>query len=234
MKKIEIIKALGKYPLFTFNEFVRIIAKTQKYTRTYLYRLKKEYHIFQVERGKYTVFDDPMIISSHVMIPSYISFWTAIRLHNLTEQLPLDIMIAVPKSKKTIKFQGTKIRFFKTKHMWGYKKQKYMDFDIFVAEKEKCIIDALSLKNTPFDEIVKAIRTKDFETKKLIEYAIKTGNKSLIKRLGYLMENFGLKTEELARHLDNNYILLDWSETKKEKKDKKWKIIVNRRLDDIY
>lgn len=234
MKKIEIIRELEKRPLFTFNEFVRMIAKTQKYARTYLYRLKKENHIFQVERGKYTVFDDPMIVSSHIMVPSYISFWTAIRFHNLTEQLPVDIMIAVPKSKKAIEFQGVKLRFFKMKHMWGYKKQRYRDFDIFVAEKEKCIVDSLLLKNTPFDEIAKAVKTKDFDARKLAEYGIKAGNKSLMKRLGYLMENFELETEKLARHLDNNYILLDWSGTEKGKKDKKWKIIVNRRLDDIY
>lgn len=234
MRKIEIIKTLEKYPLFTFNEFVRIIKKTQKYARTYLYRLKKERHIFQVERSKYTVFDDPMIISSHIMVPSYISFWTAIRLHDLTEQLPADIMIAVPRPKKTIEFQGIKLRFFKIRRMYGYKKQRYRDFDIFVAEREKCIIDSLLLQNTPFDEVVKAIKTKNFDAKKLIEYAIKTGNKSLIKRLGHLMESFGMKTEKFARHLDNNYILLDWNGTKEGKKSKKWKIIVNRRSDDIY
>ncbi len=234
MKKIEIIKILEKYPLFTFNEFVRIIKKTQKYARTYLYRLKKEHYIFQVERGKYTVFDDPMIMSSHIMVPSYISFWTAIRWHDLTEQLPADIMIAVSRSKKTIEFQGTKLRFFKIKHMYGYKKQRYRDFDIFIAEREKCIIDSLLLQNTPFDEIVKAIKTKNFDVKKLLEYAIKTGNKSLIKRLGYLMESFGIKVKKLVRYQDNNYILLDLNGIKEGEKNKKWKIIVNRRLDDIY
>jgi predicted transcriptional regulator of viral defense system len=143
-------------------------------------------------------------------------------------------MIASPKSKKTIDFQGTKIRFFKTKHMWGYKKQRYMDFDILVAEKEKCIIDSLLIKNIIFDEIVKAIGTKEFDSKKLVEYAIKTKNKSLMKRIGYLMGKFGFETEELIKHLDNNYILLDWNGIKKGERNKKWKIIVNRRLNDIY
>jgi predicted transcriptional regulator of viral defense system len=234
MKKIEIIKILEKYPLFTFNEFVRITGKTSEYARNYLYRLKKEGLIFQIERGKYTVFDDTMIFSSHIVIPSFISFWTAFRFYNFTEQLPVDIMIASPKSKKTIDFQGTKIRFFKTKHMWGYKKQRYMDFDILVAEREKCIIDSLLMKNTIFDEIVKAIGTKEFDSKKLVEYAIKTKNKSLMKRIGYLMGKFGFETEELIKHLDNNYILLDWNGIKKGERNKKWKIIVNRRLNDIY
>lgn len=234
MKKIEIIRILERYPLFTLNDFVRITRKTSEYARTYLYRLKKEGLVFQIERGKYTIFDDPMISSSHIVIPSYISFWTAFRFYNFTEQLPIDIMIASSKPKKTIEFQGTKIRFFKTKHIWGYKKQRYIDFDIFVAEKEKCIIDSILLKNVPFDEIVKAIRTKDFDSKKLADYAIKTKNRSLMKRLGYLMESFDFEADKLTKQLDENYILLDWSGIKKGKRNKKWRIIANRWLHDIY
>jgi len=143
--------------------------------------------------------------------------------YNFTEQLPREIMIASPKPKKAINFKGTKIRFFKTKHLWGYKKQRHGRFDIFVAEKEKCII---------FDEIMKAVETKDFDPNKLIEYAIKVGNKSAMKRLGFLMEYYGLETEELEKNLDNNYVLLDWNMDENGKKNVKWKIIVNRDFDD--
>lgn len=233
IKKINIIKILAEQPLFMLNDFVRMTGKSSAYARTYIYRLKKEGLVFQIERGKHTVFDDPMIFSSHIILPSYISFWTAFRFYNFTEQLPTDMMIASPKSKRAIEFQKTGIRFFKTKHMWGYKKQRYRDFDIFVAEKEKCIIDSLLLKNTPFDEVVKAIGTKEFDTNKLAEYAIKTKNKSLLKRLGYMMEIFGLKADKLATQLDNNYILLDWSGKKKGERNKKWKIIVNKHLDEV-
>ncbi len=232
MKKIEIIRLLEKYPLFTFNEFVRLIKKSPEYARTYLYRLRKENLIFRIERGKYTVFDDPIIFSSHIIVPSYISFWTALRLYNLTEQLPTTVMIASPNPKKAISFQDTKIQFFKTNNIWGYKKQRHGNFDIFIAEKEKCIIDCLLLKNTPFDEVMKAIKTGDLDTEKLVTYAIKTENKSLIKRLGYLIETLGLNTEDLTKHIDNNYTPLDWNGTRKGEKNKKWKIIINRSLND--
>ncbi len=66
-------------------------------------------------------------------------------------------MVAVSKTRKPVNFQGTKIHFFKTKHLWGYRKQRYMGFDVFVAEKEKCIIDSLILRNVHFDEVAKAI-----------------------------------------------------------------------------
>ena len=237
MKKIELLKVLEKYPLFTFNEFVRVTGKPPEYSRTYLHRLKKEGHIFQVEKGKYTVFGDPMVFSSYITVPSYISFWTAISFYNLTEQLPRDIMLASPKPKKTIWFDKRRIRFFKTKHMWGYKKQRYMDFDILVAEKEKCIIDSLLLKNLPFSEVVKALKTKDIDAGVLVEYAIKTKSKSLMKRLGYAMEICGMEDADgLAGYLDRNYVPLDWngkSADGKNKKCGKWRVIINGRLNDI-
>ncbi len=234
MKTIDMLKTIEKYPLITVNEFVKITGISPKYARTYLSRLKKDKRLFRIEKGKYTAHDDALIFSSYIIIPSYISFWTALRYHDITEQLPIDIMIAAPKPKNTIMSGKTRIRFFKTKHIWGYKKQRYMDFDIFVAEKEKSIIDSLMLKNVPFDEIAKAIATKEFDKKKLIEYAIKTKNKSLIKRIGYLMEHFSMDSGYLSNYLDNNYIPLDFSQKKTGKTDKKWKIIMNRRLDDIY
>jgi predicted transcriptional regulator of viral defense system len=228
------IKILEKYPVFTINDFVRITGNGPKYSRTCIYRMKKDGLIFQIERGKYTVFDDPMIFSSHILAPSYISFWTGLRFYNLTEQLPADIMLVSPKQKKPIKFQGTKIQYFKTGQMWGYGKQRYMGFDIFVADKEKCILDSLMIKNVPFDEIAKAIRTKDFDPERLVEYALKAKNVSVIKRVGYMMEASGMDPAGLAGSLDGNYILLDWSGPKKGGKNRKWKIIANRRLDDIY
>jgi len=228
MKKIGLLKMLERYPLFTFNEFVRVTGKTPEYSRTYLHRLKKEGLVFQVEKGKYTVFEDPMVFSSYITLPSYISFWTAIRFYNFTEQLPRDIMLASPKPKKNMVFNKKRIRFFKTKHMWGYKKQRYRDFDIFVAEKEKSIIDSLLLRNIPFSEVVKAVQTKDFDAGKLVEYAIKTKNKSLMKRLGYMMEISGIDGRgKLIEHFDRNYILLSWNGKASGKKNKKWRIILN-------
>lgn len=234
MKGMKIIKLLGKRPIFSINEFARITGKGAGYSRLYLHRLNKDGLVFRIERGKYTVFDDPMIFSSHIVLPSYISFWTAIRFHGLTEQLPRDIMLASPKSRKNLEFKGTRIRFFRTSNIWGYGKQRYGDFDIFVADKEKCIIDSLLLKNVPFDEIAKAIETRELDENTIADYAIKAGDKSLIKRIGYIMEAFGMDATKLEMRLDNNYILLDWHGPKAGKKNKKWKIIENRRLRDIH
>src|SRR3989344_3070176 len=128
MKKIVLIRTLEKYPLLTFNEFVRFTGKGVKYCRTHLYRLKKEKLIFEIERGKYTVYENPLLFASLIAAPSYISFWTALRFYNLTDQLPLHIMIASKKSRKEINFFNTKIKFYKLRYFWGYKKTRYEKF----------------------------------------------------------------------------------------------------------
>ncbi|MBI2632189.1 hypothetical protein HYW75_04245 [Candidatus Pacearchaeota archaeon] len=235
MNTIELLKKIGKYKIFTFNEFVRLTGRSCSYCRLYLHRLKKKKLIFSIERGKYTLFDDSIVFSSLITVPSYITSLTAFRIYNFTEQLPNNIMIAVPKSRKKINFYGTDISFFKIHDFWGYNKLNYRGSNIFIAEKEKSIIDALLIKRISFDEIFKAVKTKDYDVDLLKRYAIKTKNKSLIKRLGYLLEINGLNADELIYLIDNNYIPLDFNiKRRKGEKNKKWRLLINTKLYDNY
>lgn len=228
MKTINLIKILENYPLFRENDVAKIVNKKPEYIKTLLYRLEKRKLIYRIERGKYTCYDDALLFVSYIYVPSYISLWTAIRYYNLTEQLPKTIFVMVPKSRKSLKFLNITIEFIKTKYFFGFKKDRYRDFDIFIAEPEKAIIDSLLSKKTPLDEIEKAIKTRQFDINKLLSYAIKTKNKSLIKRLGFILEENNIKCERLKGFVDANYVLLDLMLNKTGKKNEKWRIIDNR------
>src|SRR3989344_4609957 len=117
MKTIELLKILQAYPLFTENDISKILNKNPAYIKNLLYRIKKRNLIYQIERGKYTLYDDPILFASSIYTPSYISLWTAFRYYNLTEQLPKTIFIMVPKPRKSLKFQNTLIKFIKTKYL---------------------------------------------------------------------------------------------------------------------
>lgn len=223
MKTIYLLKKLERFPLFSENDVAKIINKSPKYVRTLLYRLNKQNLIKRIEKGKYTVHEDPLIFTSHIIIPSYISLWTALRYHNMTQQQPTSFFVLSRAKRKNIK--DLNIIFASAKHMFGYKKERYSDFDIFMAEPEKAIIDSLLFK-IPIQDINFALGNKKLNFEKLSDYAKKTKNKSLVKRMGYLLEkkknsSYGLKA------LDHNYILLDYLGKKKGKKDKKWKLIIN-------
>ncbi len=233
IEKIRLLKELEKYPLFTFNDFVRITGASAEYARTMLYRMRKEGLVFCIEKSKYTVHDDPLIFASYISIPSYISFWTALRFYNLTEQLPIEIMLAVPEYRKPLKFMDIPITFTKIREFWGYGKKRYGRFDIFIAEKEKCIIDSLLVKKIPIDEIFSILQTEKLNTKKLIEFAARTKSISVMKRIGYMLEFCGIDTLPLEEKIssDRNYITLDWNFPAKGKRNTKWKLIVNRVLE---
>ncbi len=225
MKTIYLLKKLERYPLFTENDVSKIIDKSPEYVKNLLYRLNKESHIKRIERGKYTSYDDVMIFASYMAAPSYLGLWTAFRHYNWTQQQPSSISILSSVSKRNITFQNTDVIFLKTKHMFGYRKERYSDFDILISDKEKTIIDAL-LFHLPIEDIISALSDEEIDYEKLRDYALKTKNISLIKRLGYLLKKeignaFGLKA------MDNNYIKLDYLGKRIGKKDPDWKLIIN-------
>ena len=229
MKTRELLKKLEDYPLFTENDLSKMLKKPPEYIRTLACRLKKQNLIFRIEKGKYSVYSDPLAFSTFISVPSYASLWTALRFYDFTEQLPKDIFVMVPISKKEIKFNKVKIVFVKTKHFWGYNKERYGSFYIFMADKEKAVVDSLLSNKIPVDEIAKAIESKELDVDKLVDYAVRVNSSALSKRLGFLLEHFNLECGSLLKMVDYNYIPLDSMLKAVGNKSKKWKIIINRR-----
>lgn len=229
MKKISLLKRLEQYPLFTLNDLAKITQKKPEYNRLLLHRLMKDNLIRRIEKSKYTTHEDPIIYASHIITPSYISLWTALRYYDITTQLPLVTTVMTAKNKRQIRGDTETIEFAKTKHMWGYSKINYQGFEVFMADKEKTAIDGLLTMKLPMDEINNAV--KECDTKKLAEYALKTKNRSVIKRIGYLMEHNNMNTSILFANVNENYIPLDGNLPKKGPKNKGWKIVVNTKLE---
>ena len=139
------------------------------------------------------------------------------------------------KAKKEINFNNTKIVFTKVrqKYFFGYRKERYGNFDIFIAEKEKALIDSALFKKISFSEIFDIMRNniKDINIDLLISYLIKIKNKALIKRFGFLLDKLGVdKYNKLNKFINSKYVILDYALEKKGKKNKKWKVIENVRL----
>jgi len=236
MKNIKIIKELEKYPVFSLKIVKEIIKKDNNYTKLVMYRLKKEGFIFEIEKNKYTINRDTMTIASNIIWPSYISCWSALQYHNLTEQLPqiIDVITTRSRKKRYINFNNTKIRFIKTKpeNFFGYKKEKYGNFNIFIAEKEKALIDAALFKKVSFLEICEMIKKDmdDISINLLVNYLIKIKNKALIKRFGFLFDKLNIDVPKLEKFIDFKYILLDYNFKTKGRKNRKWRIIENVEL----
>src|SRR3989338_3117429 len=162
MKRIKLIKELEGYPVFSLKILKELIEKDNNYAKLVLHRLKKDKLIFEIEKNKYTAYKDPLIMASNIIWPCYISFWSALRYYNLTEQLPQAISVITTRARKKreIDFGSTKIVFtkIKPKYFFGYKKERYQNFNMFIAEKEKALIDSALFKKISFSEINSVIK----------------------------------------------------------------------------
>jgi len=237
MKAITFLDSFARIekPVFNIEDAIRIINKPRAYVALYLHRLEKQGLIKRIEKGKYALRGvNPFVIASNVVFPSYISLWMAFHLHHLTTQLPLIIQVITPKQKKSLKFDDCDVKFIKLapNRIFGYKKERAGLGYMFIAEKEKAIVDSLYLYEGPdFDDIRNGLQ--DCDIKKLEEYALRMKSKALIQRLGYMLELEKIPIPESFKKLAyNKTILLHPNMPKTGVKDKNWKIIVNYRFDN--
>lgn len=223
-------------PVFTVEDAVRLLNKPKSYVLLYLHRLGRQKLIIRIERGKYALRDaDPFVVASNLIFPSYISLWMAFHLHHLTTQLPITTEVIVSRQKKSIEFNEYKIEFIKMRPdlIFGYRKQRSTYGYLYLAEKEKAILDCLYLDRGPdLDDIRHALHECDL--KKLEGYALRMGSKALIQRVGYLMEKEGLSVpESFNRSISKKTVLLVPSASEEGEKDRKWHILANYRF-DVY
>lgn len=234
METLQLLKRLEIYPTFTVSTVANIIEKDKTYAKVYLNRLKKKEIVHQLQRDVYTVQDDPMIIASRVVWPSYISLWAALRYHNLTEQIPnrISVVTTRAKSRGTISIADTMIIFERVRPEWffGFSKINTKDFEIFIAEPEKALVDAVLLKRISVTEIYSLLKEnlRRISSERIVEYILRTKNRALAKRYGWMLSSLGCKnTRKLEKMIYKTMIPLDYSRPVSGTKNKKWGVIVN-------
>ena len=115
------------------------------------------------------------------------------------------------------------------KRFFGY----YRIGEIIIAEKEKAIIDSLLLPKYSggIKEITKCIKnsSEEINIKKLIDYAEKMQSKSVLRRLGYILETGGKKggLNNINKKIGRGYELFDPNLKKRNNLNKKWLLDVN-------
>jgi len=171
---------------------------------------------------------DEFLIATSLNWPSYISFWTALNYYGFSDNMPKIIFLASTRYHKQVKsfkyVTISKQRFFGYLNING----------IIIAEKEKAIIDSLMLPKYSggISEIKKCLQValKKIDISKLITYALKISSKSVIRRLGFLLEGFEIKENKLKlllKNIGNGYELLDPALKKKNNLNKKWLLDIN-------
>ena len=104
---ISIIRELRQRDLFYFTPSMLSDLFTLDLARVYrlIARLKEDGLIMEVEKGKYLllgleperVLSNPLFIASHLVMPAYVSYWSALHFYGFTEQVPLTVFAATTK-----------------------------------------------------------------------------------------------------------------------------------------
>ena len=199
MKERDFLKQLESHRLgiFTTSDAAKITGSSGKNLNIFLYRLKRRKVISRLERGKYYLAKTPVeVIASEISSPSYISFPSALAHHNLTTQIPVEIVVVGLKSRPNLSIENLRIRFMNinSKRFFGmFRVNMGGGYFANYATSEKAIIDCLAYPMyCPISEAVSAlgmlINEDRLDLSKLINYVLRFDSNVVAKRIGYILD----------------------------------------------
>lgn len=175
----------NKIAVFSVYDAAKIISMPFSYASKFLAGDK---YVKRAARGLYYTRDaNEYEAASKILFPSYISLVSALRLHNITEQMPRIIYVVATRQHKPIgNLNGYVVEFSRVKKelMYGYRRVD----GIFVADPEKAIVDMLYLNM--FVEYAEEVMGKDeyIDRAKLEKYAKQSGVKSIIRKIEAVLD----------------------------------------------
>jgi predicted transcriptional regulator of viral defense system len=186
----------------------------------------------------------PLIMANKIFVPCYISGFTSANYWNFTEQIFKDVVVITSKMfrNKNIELNGTT---FILKHEKNLDKKNIINIwedntKIAMASPAQTIVDIL---DTPalgggIRHISKIIEeyfeSKNFDETKLLECLKLADNKTIYKRLGYIMHIFNIKNDNIInfclKNISSGYSFLDPDIKSKGKILRNWNLRINAEL----
>ncbi len=220
---------------FTVAEASKILNVSRYRAASLLAMWTRNGWLYRVRRGLYVpvplqatstevIPEEPWLIAHKLFSPCYIGGWTAAHHWGLTEQIFNSIYVMTSKKvhQREQNLNGVifKIKTILPKKIFGTQFIWSGKVKIAISDPAKTVIDGL---NDPAvfggvrmvaDVLSAYVHSKEFNQKKLLEYAEMMGNSAVYKRLGFLIEL--LKFDDAATiasicksHLKSGYSQLD-------------------------
>lgn len=211
--------------------------------------LAKKKWLERVERGKYIIVpleagekglytEHEYLVASQLISPYYVGYWSALNFHHLTEQVPYTVFVATTKKKKSKNLHGVDYKFVTLTEgkFFGWEEYDMSGGKVKISSPEKTLIDSLDRLEYSggLEEVSKALKNAEdnISKEKLVDYALRLDNGSVIKRLIYLLDLLEIEIkddlrEKLVNNLTAGFALLDPSKDNKGTHRSKWKIKVN-------
>jgi len=169
----------------------------------WLVRIKKGLYLMVTDLSALAAGNVPsFVISNALNSKSYVSFANALNWHGMFDQLTKSVDAVTSGRARIYRFQNTEFRFFRVKEklFFGFTKERADGKIVNIAEKEKIILDYLSLRRNAATVSMVLEKLKehksDFDFVKMIDYA-KAYNLTIQRNLGLLLDTIGVSTDAL-------------------------------------
>jgi predicted transcriptional regulator of viral defense system len=236
---------------FTNADAVRITGLQPPLASSLLHKAAKRGLVSRLKRGLFAIVPpelgtsveysgNPYLVARYLVgsAPYYLSHASAMELHRMVTQPQFVVFVSSTKRIPNQTLHGTRFRFvllkranfFGTMKHWVTKQEP-----IEISDLERTIIDGLRQPEYcgGVTDIAKALwmRRADMNVQKLLDYATRLDIGSVKRRLGYLLELFGLGPEQqlqaFRKSLTATYVPLDPLLPREGPHLAKWRLQIN-------
>lgn len=185
--------------------------------------------------------EDPWIVAHHLFEPCYIGGWSACEHWGLTEQIFREVVVFTARKIRnrqlTIKETPFLLRVIPQKRLFGTASVWRQQTKVQVSDPSRTVADLLSDPSIGggmrfIAEIVGSYFSGEHRNDtSLLAFVRRLGNRTIYKRLGYLLETSGTTAPEILRacrsNLSKGYSLFDPTVKGKGRFSRRWNLRLN-------
>ena len=244
------LAAQGKN-IFSVADAQAITNKSDQATVMLLGRLVRKGWLVRLVPGKYLIVPleaglegipmaDRYVIAREVLGSNryYISHYSAMELHQMTTQPINTVYVTVPQQRVSRTIAGVEYRFVsaRPRFFWGWEMiWATAEEQVRVSDLEKTLLDCAIRPQLcgGLGELAKGLwlRKDDLDDSRLVEYVERLGHKAAAKRIGFLLETYGLGRPETIAALQSlinlGYDLLDPTLPDEGPHHARWRLRIN-------
>ena len=219
--------------IFSIGDAQAITNTSYQATAALLSQLVRKGWLVRLVPGKYLIVPleaglesipmaDRYVIAREVLdpLPYYISHYSAMELHQMTTQPVNTVYVTVPRQRASRIIAGVEYRFVyaNQRSFWGWETIWATDQEqVQVSDLEKTLLDCAVRPELcgGLAELAKGLwlRKDDLDEDRLVAYVRRLGHKAAARRIGFLLETYGLGRPEtiaaLQSFTNRRYALLD-------------------------
>lgn len=185
------------------------------------------------ETGEYT--EHEFVVASHLAEPMYISYWSALNYHGLTEQVPTTVFAATTDQAPNREIHGVTYTFVTVTEakFFGFEPVAIDAHTVNIATVEKTLVDCADHPEHcgGILELAKGLaNATDLDEEILAEQLLDLGNGAAIKRIVYLTDILDIDLEGRDKLVDaftTGYSKLDSTQGDEGTHSSEYRLILN-------